>query len=156
MPALLLFAPCEKAIVDRNGALSLVSVMAKLTVGVPGGAPPLPANALLPMQWAIVSIWQQASEWERGRAFEQRAALVSEAGTILLDSVTEFRFTTEPTHQVIVQIAGLPIGAVGANKTKVWIRDKSESPKEWKEAGSFPLTIEIAPVSPPAAAATTN
>src|SRR5208337_2878439 len=107
-------APCEKAIVDINGALSLISVMARLTINVPNNAPPPPANAALPMQWTMVSIWQQSSEWESGRTFEQRAALVSDSGNILVDTIAAFEFKKDPSHQalhqVIAQVPGMPIG----------------------------------------------
>jgi hypothetical protein len=149
MPNLLLFVPCEKAIVDTNGSLSLISVMGKLTLKVPSNAPPLPPNAMLPMQWAIVSIWQQSSDWESGRTFEQRAALVSEAGDILVESLVAFKFTKDQLHQVIANESGMPIGSLGALKVKVWIRDKADPPKEWKEVASFPLTLEVQPVPPP-------
>lgn len=156
MPTLLLFAPCEKAIVDMNGAISLISVMGRLTVNIPSNAPSPPANATLPMQWAMVSLWQQSSDWESGRTFEQRAALVSDSGTILADTIAAFEFkkdsSNQSLHQVIAQVPGMPIGNLGNLKVKLWIREKTDSPKEWKEAASFPLRLEVQFIPPPSAA----
>jgi len=153
MPNLLIFAPCEKAIIDRNGALSIISVMGKLTVGVPANVPPPAANAMLPVQWAMVSLWQQSSDWETGRTFEQRAALVSESGgNDLLTSIAVFQFTKEtPLFQVVAQVSGMPVSIAGKLKFKIWVREKTEPPKEWKEAGSFPFVLEIQPLPPPSA-----
>jgi hypothetical protein len=153
MPHLLLLCPCEKAIIDRNGALSLISIMGKLTVGVPTNAPAPPANAALPMQWAIVTLWQATSDFDFGRPFEQRAALVSESGNTLIDTLATFEFKRDAANdslaQIIAQIPGMPVGSVGNSKVKVWIRQKAEQPKEWKESGSFPFRLEFQPVSPP-------
>jgi hypothetical protein len=150
MPTLLFFVPCEKAIIDRNGALSIISIMGKLTVGVPSNVPPPAANAMLPVQWAMVSIWQQSSDWEIGRTFEQRAALVSESGNDLLTSIAAFQFSKEtPLFQVVAQVSGMPMSIAGNLKFKVWVREKTEPSKEWKEAGSFPFVLEIQPMPPP-------
>jgi hypothetical protein len=153
MPHLLLLCPCEKAIVDRNGALSLISIMGKLTVGVPANVPPPPANAALPMQWAIVTLWQAISDFEFGRSFEQRAALVSESGDTIIETLATFEFKKDTPNdslaQIIAQISGMPLSGLGNGKIKVWIRQKAEQAKEWKESGSFPFRLELQPVSPP-------
>src|SRR5260370_41113775 len=101
MPNLLLFAPCEKAIVDRNGALSLVSIIGKLTLNVPANAPQPPANSIMPMTWAIVSIWQLSSDWDFDRPFEQRGTLVSEAGVPLINSLAEFKFIKDTPNNLL-------------------------------------------------------
>jgi len=151
MPNLLLFAPCEKAIIDASGALSLISIIGKLTISVPPDSPTPPASAMLPMPWALVAIWQLASDWEFDRIFEQRGSLTSESGGILMDSVAQFQFKRDAVNKlatVVVYLPGLPF-STGSMKVKISVREKTESPKEWKEVGSFPLDLELKPVAPP-------
>jgi|SRR5579863_5717515 len=145
MPNLLLFAPCEKVIVDQNNTASLISVLEEVKVQIVGGAPPVP-NTIVPMQWSIVSLWEQSSAWDMGRTFEQRTALVSAAGAHLAESIGTFVFE-KPRHRIITQILGMPLTEPGQHKVKIWIRDKADPPKEWKETASFPITIEL--LSPP-------
>jgi hypothetical protein len=151
MPNLLLYAPCEKAIIDANGALSIISILGKLTIAIPPNAPPPPAKALLPMPWAIVTIWQLISDWEFERTFEQRGYLISEAGTVLMDSVGQFQFKRDADSNlatVVVYLPGFPFSA-GSLKVKIAIREKSDAQKEWRESGSFPLDLILKPVELP-------
>jgi hypothetical protein len=151
MPNLLLFAPCEKAIVDANGALSLISIIGSLSVNVPANAPAPPAGAILPYPWAIVTIWQLASEWEFDRTFEQRVALVFEAGITLADNIGEFQFKRDAPNNlstVVIMLPGIPLSP-GDFKVKVSVREKADQPREWRESGSFPMTLKLKPVEMP-------
>jgi len=152
MPNLLLFAPCEKAIIDANGALSMISIIGSVSLNVPANAPTPPAGAVLPYPWAIVTIWQVASDWEFDRAFEQRGTLISEAGSNLLDSIGEFRFKRDAVGKnlstVVIFLPGMPLSP-GDLKVKVSVREKADSPREWRELGSFPIQFQLKPVEMP-------
>jgi hypothetical protein len=151
MPTLLLFAPCEKAIIDSNGALSMISIIGNLSVNVPANAPAAPAGAILPYPWAIVTIWQLASDWEFDRAFEQRGTLISEGGSILIDTIAEVRFKRDALNNlatVVALLPGMPLSP-GDLKVKVSIREKADPPREWRESGSFPMKLQLKPVEMP-------
>lgn len=147
MPNLLFFAPCEKVIVDQNNTASIVSILEELKVQTVAGSS-IPPDSLIPMQWAILTLWEQASTWEMGRSFEQRISLLTESGNLLLDSVNEFKFE-KPRHRVIAQIVGMPISDPGIRKIRISIREKADSPKEWKEVSIYSFTIEL--IQPPPA-----
>lgn len=143
MPNLLFVAPCEKVLIDQSNTSSLISIMEEVTVRViPGGQRP-PANAIIPMQWAVLSLWEQTSGYDSGRTFEQRTALVSATGQHLIEAIGEFTFAT-PRFRMTNQFVGMPISEPGQHRVKVWIREKASEPKEWKEVASFPLLIQMA------------
>ena len=151
MPNLLLFAPCEKAIIDSNGALSVISIVGSISVNIPANAPVPPAGAVLPYPWAIVTIWQLTSDWEFDRAFEQRSTLISEAGSTLVDSIGEFQFKRDAANNlatVVIFLPGMPLSP-GALKLKVSVREKADSPREWRELASFPILLQVKPVEMP-------
>ncbi len=140
MPKLLLFAPCEKVIVDQNNVLSIVSVLQEVTVTLPTSASP-PSDANAPMQWAILAFFQK-EPGDDGKTFEQRSALVAHNGSVLLETpVAAFEFKL-PHHRVVHQIAGMPIGNAGKHAVKTWLREKGAA--QWKEIGEFPLEIKWA------------
>lgn len=148
MPNLLFFAPCEKVIVDNGNTCSLISILEEVKVQIIAGTP-VPANTTVPMQWAVLALWEQSSGWDHDRAFEERIALISPTGKHLVETVLSFTFD-KARYRVIAQILGMPISEPGPHRVKTWIRDKSDPPKEWREAASFPILIELLPPpSPP-------
>jgi hypothetical protein len=146
MPSLLFFAPCEKVLIDQNNTASMIAVMEELTVQMIAGVA-VPAGAVIPMQWSVLSMWEQSSAWDKDRGFEQRTALVSPEGKILVEVVAPFTFDKD-RFRVINQFVGMPVGETGLHKIKIWIRDVSDPPKEWREVGAFPLQIALK-IAPP-------
>jgi hypothetical protein len=150
MPNLLFFAPCEKVIIDAGNSSSLITILEEVKIQLIAGTP-VPTGTTVPMQWAVLSLWEQSSAWDQGRAFEQRTTLVSPTGKHLVETILSFTFD-KPRFRVVSQIIGMPISEPGPHRVKAWIRDKSDPPKEWREAASFPILIELLPppqVSPP-------
>jgi len=146
MPTLLLFAACEKIILDQNSVVSLISIIEELKVQVITNIP-VQAGALAPIQWGVLSYWEQTSAWDQDREFEQRVALIADSGETLLENITPFKFI-KPRHRTINNMIGMPISQPGPHKLKLWIRDKSDPPKQWKEIATYPLTIDLVVVQP--------
>jgi hypothetical protein len=96
MPNLLFFAPCEKVLIDQNNTSSMIAIMEELTVQTIAGVA-VPAGAVIPMQWSVLSMWEQSSAWDKDRGFEQRTALVSPEGKILVEVVAPFTRYIEST-----------------------------------------------------------
>ena len=44
---------------------------------------------------------------------------------------------------MIALVPTMPVGSPGKHRLKIYIREKTDTPKEWKEAGSMPLEIAI-------------
>jgi hypothetical protein len=148
MPTLLLFAPCEKVIVDQDNVVSLISILQEANVQLTSADAP-PENASAPMQWAIFTFWKK-DDGDGANTFEQRAALASASGAILLESVATLELML-PFQRVVHLITGLPVGTAGKHAIKLWLRQKADPPGEWKEVASFPLTINhVSPKTPDA------
>ena len=143
MPNLLFLAPCEKVIIDQNNASSIIAILEEVKIQVVSGVA-IPLGMVVPMQWAVVTLWEQSSAYETGRTFEQRTVLVSSSGKHLIESIGQFAFDDKrPRMRVVNQIVGMPISEPGPHKIKIWIREQAVEPKEWKEIATFPLMIEL-------------
>ena len=149
MPTLLLLAPCEKVVVDQNNACSLIAILEEVKIQVVPGTP-VPVGTVIPMQWAVVTLWEQASAYDVGRTFEQRTALVSASGKHLVELVGQFTsIEHKPRVRLINQIVGMPVSEPGSHKIKIWFRELAQEPKEWKEVATYPITIDLTqPPSP--------
>lgn len=138
MPKLLLFAACQKAIVEQQtNVLSLLSLIQHINVQVPVGAT-VPENAAIPMDWVAVSIWEQEHQ-DRGKTFEQRCLLVTGDNRVRLETLPAVFEFKDQQHRVLNQIAGLPIGTAGRHSLKCQIREQGQA--DWIDSGTYPITI---------------
>lgn len=142
MPNLLFALACDRVIIDQNGNLSLITVIEEIRLQTVGGAAFPKDAASVPWQWYAVTQWEQGGGYDSGRTFEQRIALIAETGETLLEAYASWVFE-KPRHRVISAIAVMPIRNPGKHRLKVFVREKTETPKEWKEAASIPLEIRI-------------
>jgi len=141
MPKLLIFAACEKAIVDEQSkVVSLLSLIENINVQFKPGAPPPPSNAAIPMPWAVVSIFK-ATPGDVGKTFEQRMIMEDGSATVLLQSpVAEFSLKQEgATHRIINQLNGMHIGTAGSRLLKCYLREKGAP--DWREVASYPISV---------------
>ena len=140
MPRLLLFVACEKVIVDqRTNMISLMSLLQDVNVQIPPGTPFPPSNAIIPMQWTIVSIFL-AEPGDSGKQFEQRSALVNSNNVTLVHTpVAPFALTEQ--YRVTSQINGMPVGNAGRLNVKCYLREKGTN--AWQEIGEgYPINIK--------------
>src|SRR5579863_1752666 len=137
MPKLLLFAPCEKVLVDElTRTTSLIGVLQELHYKVPPGTPIQP-NALLPLNWQVISLWQEEEPADAGVEFEQRLVLENTAGQALFANEVKWRFT-RPSHRMVANVPGLPIGS---RKLMLRLSYRVPPSRDWIEAGSFPIEL---------------
>ena len=137
MPKLLLFAPCEKVIIDKDtNTLSLVSILHQLTFHLPPGVQVLP-DAAVPIKWHTLSLWEKEAN-DDGVSFEQRIELRGQNNKILVQSNSSWSFTTS-THRVTNNIHGFP-SAPGPLRLVLQFR-RPES--QWTEVASYPLEVII-------------
>jgi hypothetical protein len=138
MPRLLLFAACEKLIVDQANVLSLISLLQELNIQVPADAT-LPAELkLAPMTWTILSIWEQ-EPGDQDKDFEQRIALTLESGEMVTETpIAAFQMKT-PQHRNIGMVVGIPIEPK-SYYIRTWLKEKNSL--EWgNEVGRYPLKV---------------
>jgi hypothetical protein len=144
MPKLLIFAPCQKAIVDRTDSLmSLIGVFHGFVLNdiIKGDAPtdePLPADAKIPMQWAIGTEWLRLLD-EEDKTFEQHIEIVSPDGTRMEVNIQPFKMTHR-THQVVVLAGTFPIGVPGKQNLVLSLRESGTN-DEWQKIAEYPIEI---------------
>jgi hypothetical protein len=138
MPKLLLFAPCEKVLVDEaTHTTSLIVVLQEIHYKLPPGTPALQPNAALPLQWSIVSLWQEEDPADAGVEFEQRIVLENNAGVALVTTDVKWKFT-RPNHRIVANVPGLPLGS---RKLLIKLSYRVPPSRDWIEAASFPLEV---------------
>ncbi len=139
MPKLLLFAPCEKAIVDEvSHTTSLIAIMQEIHYKVAPGAPSPPPNAALPMHWSVVSLWQEEESADAGVEFEQRIVLENNAGAVLLSNEAKFKFD-QPNHRIVASIVGFPLGY---RKLALNLFYRVPPARDWIRVSTFPLSLQ--------------
>jgi hypothetical protein len=138
---ILIFAPCEKVIIDRAGIPSLVSILQNVNVPVAKGQS-VPANAVAPKEWFVFTHWLGAPE-EMGQEFAQRTQIVLPDGRPFGDpkgALTSFKLERleQRIVQNIVALVGFPIGIPGRLAVRVWVEAKGVAITEVHE---YPLTV---------------
>ena len=137
MPKLLLFAPCEKVLTDQQtNTVSLIGILQEIHFRWPPGTPIQP-NALLPINWSVIAVWQEEEQADAGVEFEQRLTLENPAGTMLFSNDVKWTFDT-PSHRIVATIPGLPISW---RKLTLKLFYRVVAARDWHEAASFPMAI---------------
>lgn len=148
MPRLVLFAVCEKAVIDQQtNVVSLLSLLENINVQIPAGSI-VPANAAIPITWATATILQLLPE-DTGKTFEQRTAFVNNVGMTQIETpIAPFQFKPAAIfHRIVSTIVGMPIGSAGLQSVKCLLREKGTT--NWTEIGSYPIQINWTSVVPP-------
>lgn len=136
MPKLLLFAPCEKILIDQaTNGVSLISVLQELHFKVPPGTQ-LQPNVSLPIGWTAVSLWQEEPA-DTGVEFEQKLVLHDAASRQLLEQVTKFQFQ-RPNHRIVANIMGMP---TQSRQLTLVLYYRLAGTREWNEVASFPIEV---------------
>ena len=150
MPRLMLFAPCERAILDRaDNSLSLIAIIHELTADIPSTTA-LPRDAHAPRQWQVVAVWW-AEPGDDQKRFQQRVSVVNPDGKVVLQTLTEFDIRLR-SHRTVGRINVFPIGVAGEYNLRLEIRELGQ--EGWTEVSSFPLLVQhrriMAPKASPA------
>jgi hypothetical protein len=114
---------CEKVVIDKAGAHSLIEIMsgADIAITPPPGllATQLPPNAMSPKQWWIFSVWEPNTD-EVGKEFEQVYAVYWPNGDKLIDGRLTFK-ADDKVQYTSYTILGFPVGQEGKLKISTWI-----------------------------------
>ena len=122
MPKLLVFAVCEKIIVDDSGNATLITLLNEIHIALPTDGTVLPPDALAPKEWAVFAMWAVEQE-DFGHDFVQEMEMSFEDGTIFKKQSLPFH--VKPDVRVAVNranIIGFPIGKQGSFTVTVWLR----------------------------------
>ena len=138
MPRLLLFAPCEKVIVDQNSnTISLISILQDFAVHVPPNVE-VSEKAQVPFRWRALAIWHKQGE-DEGKRFEQEVIFINPEGRSV-GSATSFFEMSRPYHRTVADFPGFPISIFGLYEVKLYFREDREG-EEKVEVASFPFSI---------------
>lgn len=129
MPKLLLFAPCEKVIVDQQNNVSLISILQDLKIQVPETGPVPPANASAAIKWDVLTVWARSDD-DAGKRYEQRIALFNPEGAPTEISTTTPVETKNASHRIVATIFGFPIGSSGRYRLKLWLSEDGRESRE--------------------------
>jgi hypothetical protein len=135
MPKLLLFAPCEKVLVDRTSNLvTLISLLQELHYKLPPGMP-TPSNFALPLSWAVLSLWQEEPS-DGGIQFEQKFVLENAAGVALMENIAPWQFTAA-NHRIIANVMGLPV----SRRLSLHLFYRITGALDWIRAATYPIEM---------------
>jgi hypothetical protein len=138
MPNLLIFAPCERVIVEQaTNTISLIALLNDVTVPIPAGGE-IPMNAAAPQRWYVVSMWHRQSD-ESDRRFEQRVELIGPSGQTIVNAHASLTFPAGLIHRNVVTIEGFPIGLAGDYILRLSLREPDQ---EWVTRAEYPLKVE--------------
>jgi len=105
----------------------LIVLLQKVTVGLRPDAPnkEIPANAVGPTNWCAYSLWRQLAG-EKEIEFSQVIQVLWPNKSEFLKRSVQFRFGDQKGHNVLVNIAGFPIGQAGEITVNMWLERESQ------------------------------
>ena len=87
MLKLLIYAPCEKVIVANDETVSVISLMESISVNIGGE---MPADALAPIRWSVLSLWKRDQEIQEPIDIEERTDVLRPDDTVATGGTTKF------------------------------------------------------------------
>ncbi len=138
MPKLLLFAPCEKVLIDETSkTISLIVILQEIHYKLPPGTS-LQPSAAIPMNWSVVSLWQQEEPADFGVAFEQRLVVENGTGAMVMANESKWTFELNRNHRII---ANVPVVPVGSRKLTLKLLYRVAGSRDWLPAAEFPIEL---------------
>jgi hypothetical protein len=119
---------CDRLIVDKMGAHSLIAIMSNADIAITppaGGSERLPPNAMFPKEWWIFSMWEPASG-DVGKEFDQIIQVYWPNGDKILDGKLTFK-TDDRTSYNSYQVLGFPVGQEGKVKILTWVEEQGRA-----------------------------
>jgi hypothetical protein len=123
MPKLILFAVCEKVILDGAGNASIINLVHGVEAANMQQGPiiaPIPKNAVSPIAWSIFAVWKPTSG-DSGKEFSQQVEILQSDGTVFKAITAPFRFEAHRNHQNTVNVLGFPVGQAGDVTINMWL-----------------------------------
>jgi hypothetical protein len=136
MPKLILFAPCERVIIEAgSNALSMISLLQTVHATVQRDTP-VEKAATGPIRWHVLVIWQRLPG-DEAKVFTQKVSLFDPAGDLRMDALADIDLKKEFLRSV-GSMAAFPIGMEGEYTLAVSIK---ENGGEWTQLATYPITV---------------
>lgn len=140
MPKLLMFAPCEKVLIDQNNNPSMISIFQELHVELTPAD--LPEGAAIPIRWDVFTLWLREVS-DKGKRFEQICELLTPDGKKAAGGSINFEMATD-THRNVMTLMGFPlIPSGGQYLLRLSLKEAGEN-QEQRELAVFPITLTLA------------
>ena len=142
MPKLLLFAPCNQAIVGQDNSLSLIVIMNEVKIAIGRNTPdPIPNDALVNLRWMAVSHWMAQPE-DEDQKYEQKVELIDIENRSLpgMSSTTEFALPKK-RHTVVVGFNHWAAVPNGVYTLRLSLHKLGE--EQWQVAAEYPIDSEM-------------
>jgi hypothetical protein len=110
---------CEKVIIDKRGAHSLINLMLNAEIQATAEQQ-IPRNAVVPTQWFIYTMWVPSSE-DIGKKFEQVYQVYWPDGEKFTENRFEFTQPDDSVQQVTFGFVGFPVGQTGKLRIVTWL-----------------------------------
>ena len=142
MPKLLFFLPCERVIRSQEGLLSFITIIHEMTINIPPDKEAnLPANAVVPISWNAVSVWER-DESDGERQFEQQVRFILPNGNIPTDVIMPISFQERVNRrQIIISVDGFPVSPEGRANLILLLREIGGN-NEFQEIACYPIYIK--------------
>lgn len=140
MPKLLLFAVCEKVILDGAGNASIINLMHGIEVASAQQGPiiaPIPRNAVSGNTWSIFTTWKPVPA-DAGKEFVQKIEVLWPDRTVFNTVTIPFRFEAHRNHQNTTNVNGFPVGQMGDVTITMWVECDQ---KRVGEISSWTVTV---------------
>jgi hypothetical protein len=151
MPSLLAFFPCERVIIEQETQnVSISTIIQELQLVVAAELLPPPKGTVVPMQWAVFSMWERRDDEPR-EAFESKLKIVTPSGEdveIAPASKFDFENFTKRSQRVHAVVKGFPVWEAGTWELVLSTRTFGRG--EFIEAARFPIVILHKPEATPA------
>jgi hypothetical protein len=143
MPRLLIFAPCEKVILDKQGNAHLIGLLQQWVSQRMAGAPDeaIPENATSPMPWAVFTLWYRTPE-DADIEFVQTCELVTPSGRVAFSIPLRFRMTAT-SHTNTVNVIGLPVYP-GEYQLRLYLGEAGREKDLGEPISAYPLLVKAA------------
>lgn len=138
---LLVFAPCEKLIVDEDGNSTLITIIQNINIEIAAGLE-VPADVMTPSGWDVVTLWFP-EEGDTGKTFHQRLEFEQPDGSIPIRGKLTFTIT-EKAHRNKMHINGFPVGRRGLCWLKLWLDCDGAEPSR-EPLATFPISVKHTP-----------
>jgi hypothetical protein len=141
MPRLLVFAACEKVILDSDGLVSLITIIERIEVSVPKEIE-LGDHVAFPMRWQCIAIWT-VSEDEIGK-YEQMTEVVASDGIVSMHTEPATLVSTIRGSKTGVKMVGtltaVPITDGPLTLRLLW---REIGGSGWTEAAAYPIDVVV-------------
>jgi len=136
MLKLLLFAACEKVIVDLQGQSSMVGLLEQVQVTVLKEMDP---SMVTPFKWSIVTLWHREEDVPTPVKYQERMDLFRPDGVKAFQADSEFQVSN--AYRNFRQNADLPFMPIGLPGEYLLKLSLKTGEQDWREIAIYPFLV---------------